>query len=77
MEEEGKVKLVAACDIRREAFETTVEINIQSDATAKSDFRCYTDLEEMLATLPLMTTAWPFSVAMYSAQVSSLHCGTV
>lgn len=49
LEKEGKVKLVAACDIRKEAFEKVAEINLKSDTTQKADFRCYTDLEEMLA----------------------------
>ena len=49
LEQEGKVKLVAACDIRKEAFEKIAEINLKSDITQKADFNCYTDLEEMLA----------------------------
>ena len=49
LEKEGKVKLVAAYDIRKEAFEKVAEINIKSDTTQKADFNCYTDLEEMLA----------------------------
>lgn len=49
LEKEGKVRLVAACDIRKEAFESVAEINLKSDTTQKADFHCYTDLEEMLA----------------------------
>lgn len=49
LEKEGKVKLVAACDVRKEAFEKVTEINLKSDTTQQADFRCYTDLEEMLA----------------------------
>ena len=49
LEKEGKVKLVAACDVRREAFEKVAEINLKSDTSQKADFHCYTDLEEMLA----------------------------
>ena len=49
LEQEEKVKLVAACDIRKEAFNQIVEINLKNDVTQKADFRCYTDLEEMLA----------------------------
>ena len=48
LEKEGKVKLVAVCDVRKEAFESVTEINIESDTTARADFRPYTDLEEML-----------------------------
>ena len=50
LEKLGKVRLVAACDIRKEAFEKTVEINLKTDSKeGVSNFRCYTDLEEMLA----------------------------
>ena len=49
LEKDGKVKLVAACDVRKEAFEKVTEINLKSDTTQKADFHCYTDLEEMLA----------------------------
>ena len=49
LEKDGKVKLVAACDVRKEAFEKVTEINLKSDTTQKADIRCYTDLEEMLA----------------------------
>ena len=49
LEKAGKVKLVAAYDVRKEAFEKVTEINLKSDTTQKVDFRCYTDLEEMLA----------------------------
>ena len=49
LEKLGKVRLVAACDIRKEAFEKTVEINLKTEnQEAASSFRCYTDLEEML-----------------------------
>lgn len=50
LEAEGKVKLVAVCDISKEAFEKKVKINIDSgDSTQAVLFNCYTDLEEMLA----------------------------
>ena len=50
LEQEGKVRLVAACDIRKEAFEKAVEINIKSDTPDKANnFHTYTDLEKMLA----------------------------
>lgn len=49
LEAEGKVKLVAVCDICKDAFEKEVKINIDSDSSDKGDYRCYTDLEEMLA----------------------------
>jgi predicted dehydrogenase len=49
LEQEGKVKLVAVCDIRKEVFEKAVEINLKSDTSMKVDFHAYTDLEEMLA----------------------------
>ena len=50
LEKLGKVRLVAAYDIRKEAFEKTVEINLKTESKDEvSIFRCYTDLEEMLA----------------------------
>ena len=50
LEKLGKVHLVAVCDIRSEAFEQTVEINLKTEnQTAENTFHCYTDLEEMLA----------------------------
>ena len=50
LEKEGRVSLVAACDIRKEAFEQTVEINLKTDSSEPSlNFRTYTDLDEMLA----------------------------
>lgn len=50
LEKEGKVKLVAACDIRKEAFEKQVEINLKSDTPATTNtFHQYTNLDEMLA----------------------------
>ncbi len=49
LEAEGKVKLVAVCDICKEAFEKEVKINIENASSVKGDYRCYTDLEEMLA----------------------------
>ena len=50
LENEGKVKLVAACDIRKEAFEKQIEINLKSDTPATANtFHQYTDLDEMLA----------------------------
>ena len=48
LEKEGKVKLTAVCDIRKEAFVGKVEINLKNDAAEGGDFRCYTDFEEML-----------------------------
>jgi predicted dehydrogenase len=49
LEKEGKAKLVAVCDIRPEAFEQKIEINMKSEnAEAVNTFNCYTDLEEML-----------------------------
>lgn len=50
LEKEGKVRLVAACDIRKEAFDGTAEINLKTDKTdAVRTFRCYTELDRMLA----------------------------
>lgn len=49
LEAMGKVKLVAAYDIRPEAFTEGVQINIGGGAAdAGLDIRTYTDLEEML-----------------------------
>ena len=49
LEKEGKVKLVAACDIRQEAFTSSVATNIDSATVQAGDYNCYTDIEEMLA----------------------------
>ena len=49
LEKEGKVKLVAVCDIRKEAFETSVATNIDAGSTDKGTYNCYTDLEKMLS----------------------------
>ena len=50
LEKEGKLKLVAACDIRNEVFEKQVEINLKNDVPATANtFHQYTDLDEMLA----------------------------
>lgn len=49
LEEKGKVKLVAACDIREEAFTQGAQINLaSSDSSANEGIHFYTDLEEML-----------------------------
>lgn len=49
LEEKGKVKLVAACDICEEAFKQNAEINLaSSDASSNEGIHFYTDLEEML-----------------------------
>ncbi|MBQ6825446.1 MAG: Gfo/Idh/MocA family oxidoreductase [Clostridia bacterium] len=49
LEEMGKVKLVAACDICEEAFTKGAEINLaSSDASDNEGIHTYTDLEEML-----------------------------
>ena len=49
LEEKGKVKLVAACDIREEAFTQGTQINLaSSDASDNEGIHFYTDLEEML-----------------------------
>ena len=49
LEKEGKVRLVAACDVRKEAFEQQIETNLKSESTeTESLFHCYTDLNEML-----------------------------
>ena len=49
MEKLGKARLVAVCDIRKEAFEKTVEINLKTEnKNTDIAFQCYTDLEEML-----------------------------
>ena len=51
LEKEGKVRLVAAYDIRKEAFDSTAEINLKTDMTETDrTFRCYTDLDRMLET---------------------------
>lgn len=49
LENDGKVKLVAVCDVCEDAFEKKIKINIDSDTNQDVSFRCYTDLEEMLA----------------------------
>lgn len=49
LEKEGKVRLVAVCDIRADAFEQEIEINLKSESTKVSNtYHCYTDLEKML-----------------------------
>lgn len=48
LEREGKVRLVAVCDICKEAFDKNVEINITNDSFQSGTYNCYTDLEEML-----------------------------
>ena len=49
LEAKNKVKLVAVCDICEEAFKKEVKINIGGDTKQAGDYRCYTDLEDMLA----------------------------
>ena len=49
LEKEGKVRLVAACDIREEAFTSSVVTNIDAAAVEAGEYNCYTDIEEMLA----------------------------
>lgn len=49
LEAEGKVKLVAACDVCKEAFESRSKINIDIGSVEVGKFNRYTDLEEMLA----------------------------
>lgn len=49
LEKEGKVKLVAACDIRKEAFENSIATNLDDGVLEKGEYNCYTDLEEMLS----------------------------
>ncbi len=49
LEKEGKVKLVAVCDIRQEAFTSSVATNIDSAAVQAGAYNCYTDIEQMLA----------------------------
>ena len=49
LENMGKVKLVAVCDICPERFEQKLEINIgSSDASLGDDVARYTDYREML-----------------------------
>ena len=49
LEAMGKVKLVAACDIRPEAFTEGVQLNIGGGSNdGFADLHTYTDLEEML-----------------------------
>ncbi len=49
LEAMGKVKLVAACDIRPEAFGEGVQLNIGNGSSeGVGDIHTYTDLEEML-----------------------------
>lgn len=45
----SKVKFVAVCDIREEAFSSSVATNIDSAAMELGAYNCYTDIEEMLA----------------------------
>lgn len=50
LEKDGIAKLVAVQDIRKEAFEGKVEINLKlENGEQPSDIHFYTDLEEMLA----------------------------
>ena len=50
LEEQQKVKLVAACDIRPEAFVQRTELNIATfDESGADGIHTYTDLEEMLS----------------------------
>ena len=49
LEKDGKVKLVAAYDICKDAFEKKVKINIDNNSCQELSFRCYTDLDEMLS----------------------------
>lgn len=46
--EQGKIELVCAYDIRQEAFEEKVEINLETESSDDRNIRFYTDLEEML-----------------------------
>ena len=48
LEKDGKVRLVAVCDVRPEAFDGNVQINISSDGFESGTYNCYTDLDEML-----------------------------
>ena len=49
LEEAGKARLVAVCDIREEAFGQEIQINLKSENSGSANaFHCYTDLEEML-----------------------------
>jgi predicted dehydrogenase len=50
LEADGLVKLCAACDVREDAFDTRKKINIEEGSSlAKTNFKRYTDLDEMLA----------------------------
>ena len=49
LEKDGKVRLVAVCDVRKEAFEGGVAINISGNDFESGAYNCYTDLEEMLS----------------------------
>jgi predicted dehydrogenase len=50
LQERGKVKLVAACDIDPKRFSTKMEINIGSaEDEEQMDFNKYSNWEEMLA----------------------------
>ena len=49
LEKEGKAKVIAAMDIRPEAFTEEIDINIGADESGKLGFNTYTDLDEMLA----------------------------
>ena len=49
LEKQGKAKLVAVCDIREEAFKSCVATNIDEEKVEAGAYRCYTDIEEMLA----------------------------
>ncbi|MBQ8683443.1 MAG: Gfo/Idh/MocA family oxidoreductase [Clostridia bacterium] len=49
LEERGKAKLVAVCDIDPDNFSATVETNINSGRELPADVRTYTDYKEMLA----------------------------
>ena len=49
LEEMGKVKLVAAYDVREEAFTKDVQLNVAtSDVSERGDIHFYTDLDDML-----------------------------
>jgi len=49
LEQEGKAKVIAAMDIRPEAFTEAIDINLGADESGKLGFNTYTDLEEMLS----------------------------
>ena len=49
LEEMGKARLVAACDVNPEQFEKKLEINLGAAGEGPAGLRTYTDLEKMLA----------------------------